>query len=52
MFIRNFEEGDGKFMLNKIKDGLVISCQALYDEPLHSPFIMGRMALAKKRQGQ
>ncbi|AID44223.1 N-acetylmannosamine-6-phosphate 2-epimerase [Candidatus Arthromitus sp. SFB-mouse-Japan] len=38
-------------MLNKIKDGLVISCQALYDEPLHSPFIMGRMALAAKEAG-
>ncbi len=38
-------------MLDKIKDELVISCQALPDEPLHSPFIMGRMALAAKEAG-
>lgn len=38
-------------MLDKIKGGLVISCQALSDEPLHSPFIMGRMALAAKEAG-
>ena len=28
-----------------------MSCQALPDEPLHSPFIMGRMALAAKEGG-
>ncbi|WP_212391775.1 N-acetylmannosamine-6-phosphate 2-epimerase [Sporosarcina beigongshangi] len=33
-------------MLNKIKNGLVASCQALENEPLHSPFIMSKMALA------
>ena len=33
-------------MLNKVRGGLIISCQALEDEPLCSPFIMGRMALA------
>lgn len=33
-------------MLDQIKGKLVVSCQALPDEPLHSPFIMGRMALA------
>jgi len=33
-------------MLDKIKGKLVVSCQALPEEPLHSPFIMGRMALA------
>lgn len=38
-------------MLDKIKGGLVISCQALKDEPLCSPFIMGRMALAAKEAG-
>lgn len=38
-------------MLEKIKGGLVVSCQALSDEPLHSSFIMGRMALAAKQGG-
>lgn len=38
-------------MLNKIKDGLVVSCQALSDEPLHSSFIMGRMAKAATEGG-
>lgn len=33
-------------MLEKVKGGLIISCQALEDEPLHSSFIMGRMAKA------
>lgn len=30
---------------------LIVSCQALDDEPLHSSFIMGRMALAAKEGG-
>lgn len=34
-----------------MKKGLIVSCQALPDEPLHSPFIMGRMALAAKQAG-
>lgn len=38
-------------MLNEIKGKLIVSCQALPDEPLHSPFIMGRMALAAKVGG-
>ncbi|MDD7305056.1 MAG: N-acetylmannosamine-6-phosphate 2-epimerase [Peptoniphilaceae bacterium] len=40
--------------MNKIKNiekKLVVSCQALADEPLHSSFIMGRMALAAKIGG-
>lgn len=31
--------------------GLIVSCQALEEEPLHSPFIMGRMALAAQQGG-
>ena len=38
-------------MLDQIKGKLVISCQALPGEPLHSPMIMGRMALAAKNAG-
>lgn len=38
-------------MLNKIKSGLVVSCQALEDEPLHSSYIMGKMAMAAKEGG-
>ncbi len=33
------------------KRDLVVSCQALEDEPLHSAFIMSRMALAAKQGG-
>lgn len=32
--------------LENIKGKLIVSCQALEDEPLHSSFIMGRMAYA------
>ena len=37
--------------LEQIKGGVVVSCQALENEPLHSSFIMGRMALAAKEGG-
>lgn len=37
--------------VDKIKGALVVSCQALQDEPLHSPFIMGRMARAADEGG-
>ncbi len=33
-------------ILEQIKGGLVVSCQALPDEPLHSSYIMSRMAYA------
>ena len=36
----------------KIKKGqLIVSCQSLPDEPLHSSYIMGRMAVAAKEGG-
>lgn len=38
-------------MLAAVKGKLIVSCQALEDEPLHSSFIMGRMALAAKLGG-
>lgn len=34
-----------------IKGGLIVSCQALPEEPLHSAYIMGRMAAAAKEGG-
>lgn len=37
--------------LSKIKGGLIVSCQALEDEPLHSSYIMSRMAYAAKLGG-
>ena len=33
-------------LIERIRGGLIVSCQALEDEPLHSSFIMGRMAHA------
>lgn len=47
----------GKKMVKKediskqLKGGLVVSCQALENEPLHSSFIMARMARAAKEAG-
>ncbi|MFM1524893.1 MULTISPECIES: N-acetylmannosamine-6-phosphate 2-epimerase [Helcococcus] len=38
-------------MLEKLRGKLIVSCQALPEEPLHSSFIMGRMALAAKQGG-
>lgn len=37
--------------MNLFKGGLVVSCQALDNEPLHSPFIMSKMALAAVEGG-
>lgn len=38
-------------MLVKIKGQLIVSCQALENEPLHSPWIMSRMAVAAAEGG-
>ncbi|MBW5397377.1 N-acetylmannosamine-6-phosphate 2-epimerase [Brachyspira pilosicoli] len=38
-------------VFKKIKGKLIVSCQALEDEPLFSSFIMGRMALAATQAG-
>lgn len=38
-------------VLDKIHKSLIVSCQALENEPLHSSFIMGRMAIAAKEGG-
>jgi Putative N-acetylmannosamine-6-phosphate epimerase len=40
-----------KNVLDSIKDGLIVSCQALENEPLHSSIIMGRMAKAALEGG-
>ena len=37
--------------IENLKGKLIVSCQALPSEQLHSPFIMGRMALAAKIGG-
>ena len=37
--------------VENLKGKLIVSCQALPHEPLHSSFIMGRMALAAKQGG-
>lgn len=38
-------------IFKKIQGGLVVSCQALPEEPLHSSFIMGKMACSAKMAG-
>lgn len=43
------EQTNEKIM--QLQGKLIVSCQALPDEPLHSSFIMGRMALAAKQGG-
>lgn len=37
--------------IEQLQGKLIVSCQALPEEPLHSSFIMGRMALAAKEGG-
>ncbi|WP_028390138.1 N-acetylmannosamine-6-phosphate 2-epimerase [Bacillus cihuensis] len=38
-------------VFDRVKRELIVSCQALEEEPLHSPFIMGKMAYAAKLGG-
>lgn len=40
-----------QFSLKSLKGKLIVSCQALEDEPLHSPHIMSKMALAAYQGG-
>ena len=45
------EHLQGGINVDTLKGKLIVSCQALPHEPLHSSFIMGRMALAAKEGG-
>lgn len=38
-------------VLEQISKKLIVSCQALEDEPLHDPYIMSKMALAARQGG-
>lgn len=42
---------NNKEILDKIRGGLIVSCQALPDEPLYSSYIMSRMAYAAYKGG-
>lgn len=42
---------DKNEILEKLRGGLIVSCQALEDEPLHSSYIMSKMAVAAKMGG-
>ncbi|MDJ0331921.1 N-acetylmannosamine-6-phosphate 2-epimerase [Planococcus sp. S3-L1] len=42
---------DKQLLLTKLKGGLIVSCQALEDEPLHSSYIMSRLAVAAQEGG-
>lgn len=37
--------------MERVENQLIVSCQALEEEPLHSSFIMGRMAVAAEEGG-
>ena len=37
--------------ISQVRGGLIVSCQALHDEPLHSAHIMARMAVAAQQGG-
>lgn len=49
--IHNILSEEGGSLLEQIKGKLLVSCQALPNEPLHSSFIMGRMAKAAQEGG-
>ena len=38
-------------IFDRVRGGLIVSCQALENEPLHSSFIMSRMAVAAEMSG-
>ena len=49
----SYRKGKGgiSMVLDQIKGKVVVSCQALPEEPLHSSYIMPRMAVAAKQGG-
>jgi N-acylglucosamine-6-phosphate 2-epimerase len=49
--MRRNDNMSNKNILAQISGGLIVSCQALENEPLHSSAIMGRMALAAEMGG-
>ena len=49
--VKTKEEKEMYQKVANLKGKLIVSCQALPNEPLHSSFIMGRMALAAKEGG-
>jgi N-acylglucosamine-6-phosphate 2-epimerase len=56
MGAQRLQKGEMIFMnnqeiLERIRGGLIVSCQALEDEPLHSSYIMSRMAYAAYEGG-
>lgn len=54
MIILNKREGETAMcekIYKELKGGLIVSCQALREEPLHSSYIMSRMACAAKEGG-
>ena len=56
MGAQRLQKGEMIFMnnqeiLERIRGGLIVSCQALEDEPLHSSYIMSRMAFAAYEGG-
>ncbi len=54
MIVLNIREGENAMhetIYKKLKGGLIVSCQALSEEPLYSSYIMSRMACAAKEGG-